>query len=122
MSPFDMDDDGFSLHGVGLTIDDLDLTLFASPDTATPIKPSWKPSEWWETTDQEYHFTDLPRFHSAGDRARYFVEEMGRAYLRTMGQTDDYDAEVFPYAEGMVSLNELLRIVTDSELGLNDLI
>ena len=109
--------------GIGLTADDLDLTHMADPYACLPMpKPSWQPTEWWETSDAESLFLDVPHFDSAGDRARFFVEEMGRAYLDQEGGS--FDDPVFEYAGGLVSLNALLTIVSNIELGitLDDLV
>ena len=98
------DDDDIDWNDVGslVTPDD-----FVAGDDLPIFPPIPRPG-WWTSTPGEEHHLDLPPFSSGADRARWMVEQMGRAAMVTMeGATAD--DRVFPTRDGLRSLNELLR-------------
>lgn len=107
---FDLD-----LGGIGLTLDDLDLDIADLPSLDRQTRHR---SEWWETTEDESHFLDLPTFDSAAHRARYMVERMARQALVSApcGVTDD--DPILPYQDRFVSLHELLADMDARELSI----
>ncbi len=110
----DLDLDGI---GIGLTLDDLDLDLDIA-DLPSLDRQTRHRSEWWETTEDESHFLDLPTFDSASHRARHMVERMARQTLANApsGVTDD--DPVLPYQNRFVSLHELLADMDARELSI----
>lgn len=97
------DDDGIDWGDVGslVTLDDFE----AGDDL--PVMPSIPRPGWWTTTESEEHHLDLPPFSDGADRARWMVEQMGRAALASMEGVSDHD-RVFPTRGGLMSLHELL--------------
>lgn len=103
---------GLDLSGIGYEFDDLDLP----PLSPLPLdRLRNRRDRWWTTSEAEAFHLDLPDFDSGANRARYMVDQMGRAALATIpGSTID-DA-IFPHDGVLVSLRELLATMDAREL------
>lgn len=81
-----MIDDHFSLDGIGLTADTLnldaiDFDALRDDFPAFPTKLRHQAKGWWTTTEAEEFYLDLPPFRSAQERALYMITQMCRAAL-----------------------------------------
>ena len=100
------------LDGIGYEVDDLDLP----PPSPLPLdRPGNRRGSWWSTSDEEAHHLDLSDFETGADRARYMVDQMGRAALAMIPGSTAHDA-IFPLDGVLVSLRELLAIMDAREL------
>lgn len=81
-------------------------------DLAPPTRHKPK---WWQRSETEFWFTDMPEFSSIMDRGRWTVEEMARSVLATLAA--DEDDPVLERPDGSpVSLTELLAEMDAMEM------